>query len=204
MIFTIHPENPDSRKIEQVAAILRNGGIIIYPTDTVYAIGCDINSKEAVEKVCRLRKLDPSKAMLTMMCKDISQVAEYAAQIDTPVFKLLRRNLPGPFTMILPAGSKTPKLFINKKKTIGIRIPDNPIVQALIEAMGRPLLTASLKLDDDIVEYITDPTELHDLFEQQVDAVVDGGIGGHEPSTLVDCTGQEAVIIRQGVGVLKT
>lgn len=204
MIFTIHPENPDSRKIEQVAAILRNDGIIIYPTDTVYAIGCDINSKEAVEKVCRLRKLDPSKAMLTMMCKDISQVAEYAAQIDTPVFKLLRRNLPGPFTMILPAGSKTPKLFINKKKTIGIRIPDNPIVQALIEAMGRPLLTASLKLDDDIVEYITDPTELHDLFEQQVDAVVDGGIGGHEPSTLVDCTGQEAVIIRQGVGVLKT
>jgi tRNA threonylcarbamoyl adenosine modification protein (Sua5/YciO/YrdC/YwlC family) len=204
MIFTIHPENPDSRKIEQVAAILRNGGIIIYPTDTVYAIGCDINSKEAVEKVCRLRKLDPAKAMLTMMCKDISQVAEYAAQIDTPVFKLLRRNLPGPFTMILPAGSKTPKLFINKKKTIGIRIPDNPIVQALIEAMGRPLLTASLKLDDDIVEYITDPTELHDQFEQQVDAVVDGGIGGHEPSTLVDCTGPEAVIIRQGVGVLKT
>jgi tRNA threonylcarbamoyl adenosine modification protein (Sua5/YciO/YrdC/YwlC family) len=204
MLYTIHPDNPDARKIEQVASILRHGGIIIYPTDTVYAIGCDINSREAVEQVCRLRKLDPAKAMLTMMCKDISQVAEYAAQIDTPVFKLLRRNLPGPFTMILPAGSKTPKLFINKKKTIGIRIPDNPIVQALIEAMGRPLLTASLKLDDDVVEYITDPTELHELFGAQVAAVIDGGIGGLEPSTLVDCTGPEVVIIRQGIGVLKT
>ncbi len=203
MILSIHPQNPDQRKIAQAAEILRSGGVIIYPTDTVYAIGCDIASKEAVERVCRIRNLDPGKAMLTMMCKDISQVAEYSAQIDTPVFKLLRRNLPGPFTFILPAGSKTPKLFINRKKTIGIRIPANPIVQALLEELGRPMLTSSLKTDDDVIEYYTDPEELHEDFHKLVDAVIDGGPGGISPSTLVDCTGPEPEVIRQGMGELR-
>ncbi len=203
MLLTIHPQNPDQRKIAQAVALLREGGVLIYPTDTVYAIGCDIASKEAVERVCRIRKLDPGKAMLTMMCRDISQVAEYAAQIDTPVFKLLRRNLPGPFTFILPAGSKTPKLFINRKKTIGIRIPDNPIVQALLEELGRPILTASLKSEDDVLEYYTDPEVLNEDFHKLVDAVIDGGTGGHEPSTLVDCTGPEPEVIRQGIGNLR-
>jgi tRNA threonylcarbamoyl adenosine modification protein (Sua5/YciO/YrdC/YwlC family) len=203
MIQTIHPQNPDQRKIAQVAEMLRKNGVVIYPTDTVYAIGCDMMSKEAVERLCRIRHLDPQKAMLTLICKDISQVAEYAAQIDTPVFKLMRRNLPGPFTFILPAGSKTPKLFINRKKTIGIRIPDNAILMALIEELGHPILTASLKTDDDVVEYFTDPEDLHDQYQNLVDAVIDGGPGGIVPSTLVDCTGQEPELIREGAGEIK-
>ena len=203
MILTIHPQNPDQRKIAQVAETLRKHGVIIYPTDTVYAIGCDMMSKEAVERLCRIRHLDPQKAMLTLICKDLSQVAEYAAQIDTPVFKLMRRNLPGPFTFILPAGSKTPKLFINRKKTIGVRIPDNAILMAIVEELGHPILTASLKTNDDVVEYFTDPEDLHDQYENQVDAVIDGGLGGIVPSTLVDCTGQEPELIREGAGELK-
>ncbi|HRJ15338.1 MAG TPA: L-threonylcarbamoyladenylate synthase, partial [Saprospiraceae bacterium] len=200
MILTIHPQNPDQRKIAQVAEMLRKHGVVIYPTDTVYAIGCDMMSKEAVERLCRIRHLDPQKAMLTLICKDLSQVAEYAAQIDTPVFKLMRRNLPGPFTFILPAGSKTPKLFINRKKTIGVRIPDNAILMALVEELGRPILTASLKTNDDVVEYFTDPEDLHDQYENLVDAVIDGGPGGIVPSGLIDCTGQEPELIREGAG----
>ncbi|HRD83313.1 MAG: threonylcarbamoyl-AMP synthase [Saprospiraceae bacterium] len=203
MILTIHPQNPDQRKIAQVAEMLRKHGVVIYPTDTVYAIGCDMMSKEAVERLCRIRHLDPQKAMLTLICKDLSQVAEYAAQIDTPVFKLMRRNLPGPFTFILPAGSKTPKLFINRKKTIGVRIPDNAILMALVEELGRPILTASLKTNDDVVEYFTDPEDLHDQYENLVDAVIDGGPGGIVPSGLIDCTGQEPELIREGAGELK-
>lgn len=203
MILTIHPQNPDQRKIAQVAEMLRKNGVVIYPTDTVYAIGCDMMSKEAVERLCRIRHLDPQKAMLTLICKDLSQVAEYAAQIDTPVFKLMRRNLPGPFTFILPAGSKTPKLFINRKKTIGVRIPDNAILMALIEELGRPILTASLKTNDDVVEYFTDPEDLHDQYENLVDVVIDGGPGGIVPSGLIDCTGQEPELIREGAGELK-
>jgi tRNA threonylcarbamoyl adenosine modification protein (Sua5/YciO/YrdC/YwlC family) len=203
MILTIHPQNPDQRKIAQVAEMLRKNGVVIYPTDTVYAIGCDMMSKEAVERLCRIRHLDPQKAMLTLICKDLSQVAEYAAQIDTPVFKLMRRNLPGPFTFILPAGSKTPKLFINRKKTIGVRIPDNAILMALVEELGRPILTASLKTNDDVVEYFTDPEDLHDQYENLVDAVIDGGPGGIVPSGLIDCTGQEPELIREGAGELK-
>lgn len=183
--------------------MLRKNGVVIYPTDTVYAIGCDMMSKEAVERLCRIRHLDPQKAMLTLICKDLSQVAEYAAQIDTPVFKLMRRNLPGPFTFILPAGSKTPKLFINRKKTIGVRIPDNAILMALVEELGRPILTASLKTNDDVVEYFTDPEDLHDQYENLVDAVIDGGPGGIVPSGLIDCTGQEPELIREGAGELK-
>lgn len=203
MIFTIHPQNPDQRKITQVAEMLRKHGVVIYPTDTVYAIGCDMMSKEAVERLCRIRHLDPQKAMLTLICKDLSQVAEYSAQIDTPVFKLMRRNLPGPFTFILPAGSKTPKLFINRKKTIGVRIPDNAILMALVEELGHPILTTSLKTTDDVVEYFTDPEDLHEEYENLVDAVIDGGPGGIIPSTLVDCTGQEPELIREGAGELK-
>lgn len=203
MLLTIHPQNPDARKIAQAVEVLQSGGIIIYPTDTVYAIGCDMANQDAVERVCRIRNLDPERAMLTIMCRDISEVAEYAAQIDTPVFKLLRRNLPGPFTFVLPAGSKTPKLFRNRKKTIGIRIPDHPIVQALIEALGRPMLTTSLKTGDDVVEYYTDPELLHEEYQKLVDAVIDGGPGGNSPSTLVDCTGSEPEVLRQGLGELK-
>lgn len=207
MFIEIHPISPEPRKIKQAADILRDGGIIVYPTDTVYGLGCDMFNHQAVEKVCQIKHLDPDKAMLSLICKDISQVAEYAAQIDNQVFKLLKRNLPGQFTFILRSGNAVPKLFKNKKRTIGIRIPDNKIALALVEELGRPILSTSLKLDsdlDDFDEYPTDPFEFKEHYEKITDLVIDGGIGGNEPSTLVDCSKDEIEIIRQGAGELVT
>ncbi len=201
MYLNIHPENPEERKIDQVVQILRNGGVIIYPTDTVYGIGCDIRQQEAIEKVCKIRGLKPEKAALSMMCKDISQVAEYTAQIDTPYFKILKSHLPGPFTFILNSNHQVPKLFKNKKRTIGIRIPDSKIIVALIEALGAPILTTSLKSDDQILEYFTDPSEIYEDFEHIVDLFIDGGPGGNQPSTIIDLTQSEPVLIRQGAGL---
>ncbi|MCU0348623.1 MAG: L-threonylcarbamoyladenylate synthase [Saprospiraceae bacterium] len=205
MFLEIHPISPETRKIKQAADVLRDGGIIIYPTDTVYGLGCDIMNHQAVEKVCKIRRLDPERAMLSLICKDISQVSEYASQIDNEVFRILRRNLPGPFTFILKSGSAIPKLFKNRKRTIGIRIPDNRIAQALVEEMGRPILSTSLKMDsemDDFDEYFTDPQDFREHFEKITDLIIDGGLGGHEPSTLVDCSKDGVEIIRQGAGIL--
>lgn len=201
----IHPTNPEPRKIKQAADVLRDGGIVIYPTDTVYGIGCDIFNHEAVEKVCKVRRLDPDRAMLSLICKDISQVAEYAWQIDNEVFKMMKKNLPGPFTFILRSGNSLPKLFKNRKRTVGIRIPDNKIALALVEEMGRPILSASLKLDSEEVdfdEYLADPIYIREHFEHISDLIIDGGIGGIVPSTLVDCSKDEIEIIRQGSGEL--
>lgn len=203
MLLTIHPENPDSRKIQQVVKILEKGGIIIYPTDTVYGIGCDIFNQKAVDKICKLRNLDPVKARLTFICKDISQVAEYAQQIDNETFKLIKRNTPGPFTFVLNSNNDVPKMFKNRKRTIGIRIPDNNIVLELVQALGRPILTTSLKNDDEILEYFTDPIDIFEDFENQVNIVIDGGIGGNVPSTVVDCTSGGFDILREGAGELK-
>ncbi len=205
MYLEIHPTNPDIRKIKLAADILRGGGIVIYPTDTVYGLGCDILSYDAVEKICKIKRLDPDKAMLTLICKDISQVSEYAWQIDNEVFRMLKKNLPGPFTFILRSGNSVPKLFKNKKRTIGIRIPDNKIALALVEEMGRPILSTSLKLDseEDFDLYLTDPLDLREQYENISDLIIDGGIGGNEPSTLVDCTNDGIEIIRQGIGVLE-
>ena len=200
MYISIHPDNPEERKIDQVVKILQSGGVIIYPTDTVYGIGCDIRQQEAIEKVCRIRGLEPEKAALSIMCKDISQIADYTQQIDTPYFKLLKKHLPGPFTFILNSNNTVPKMFKNKKRTIGIRIPENKIVLALIEALGAPILTTSLKSDDEILEYFTDPSEIYEDFELQVDIVIDGGIGKNVPSTIVDLTNNEPVVIRAGAG----
>jgi tRNA threonylcarbamoyl adenosine modification protein (Sua5/YciO/YrdC/YwlC family) len=205
MFLEIHPISPETRKIKQAADVLRDGGIIIYPTDTVYGLGCDIMNHQAVEKVCKIRRLDPERAMLSLICKDISQVSEYASQIDNEVFRILRRNLPGPFTFILKSGSAIPKLFKNRKRTIGIRIPDNRIAQALVEEMGRPILSTSLKMDsemDDFDEYFTDPQDFREHFEKITDLIIDGGLGGQEPSTLVDCSKDGVEIIRQGAGIL--
>lgn len=201
MYLNIHPENPEERKIDQVVQILKKGGVIIYPTDTVYGIGCDIRQQEAIEKVCKIRGLKPEKAALSMMCKDISQVAEYTAQIDTPYFKILKSHLPGPFTFILNSNHQVPKLFKNKKRTVGIRIPDSKIILALIEALGAPILTTSLKSDDEILEYFTDPSEIYEDFEHLVDLVIDGGPGGNQPSTIIDLTQTEPLLIRQGAGL---
>jgi tRNA threonylcarbamoyl adenosine modification protein (Sua5/YciO/YrdC/YwlC family) len=200
MLFRINSENPEGRKIRQVVESLEQGGVIIYPTDTVYGLGCDIFNQKAVEKICRLRGLDPKKAMLSMVCKDISQVSEYASQIDNNVFKLMKRHLPGPFTFVLKAGNGVPKLFKNRKRTIGVRVPDNQIVLDIVEGLGRPILTTSLKSDDEILEYFTDPIDIYDDFKKLVDIVIDGGIGGNVPSTVIDCTDDAPALLRAGAG----
>lgn len=206
MTLNIHPDNPEGRKIQQVVEALRSDGVIIYPTDTVYGLGCDIMSSKALERICRIRNLNPDKAMLTFICQDISQVAEYAWQIDKNIFKLLKRNLPGPFTFILRSSNAVPKLFRNRKKTVGIRIPDNQIALAIVQQLGRPILSVSLKppsdVEDDMEEYYIDPFDIREHFERVVDIIVDGGEGGTEPSTLVDCISDEIVILREGKGEL--
>ncbi len=205
MLLTIHPDDPETRKIKQVIEVLQSGGIIIYPTDTVYGIGCDITNHQAVEKVCQLRRLDPQRAMLSLICKDISQVAEYAWQLDNELFRLMKKNLPGPFTFILKSSNTVPKLFKNRKRTVGVRVPANNIALAIVEALGRPILSASLKNEDnveDFDEYFTDPIDIHEKFQHQVDLVIDGGDGGITPSTLLDCTKREFELIRQGAGEL--
>jgi tRNA threonylcarbamoyl adenosine modification protein (Sua5/YciO/YrdC/YwlC family) len=203
MFLKVNQDNPEGRKIKQAADILRKGGVIIYPTDTVYALGCDIFQQKAVDKICHLRGLNPQKARLSFICKDIAEVSEYSQQIDNQVFKMLKRNLPGPFTFVMKSGNKLPKILKNKKKTIGVRVPDNNIVQALIEELGRPMLTSSLKSDDEILEYFTDPIDIYEDFKKRVDLVIDGGIGGNVPSTVVDCTGDDFEILREGAGELE-
>ncbi|NET39124.1 MAG: threonylcarbamoyl-AMP synthase [Cyanothece sp. SIO1E1] len=202
MLLRINPDNPEGRKINQVVNILKDGGVIVYPTDTVYGLGCDIFNPKAVERICRLRGLKPEKAMLSFICKDISQIAEYAFQIDNDVFKTLKRNLPGPFTFVLKSNNQIPKLFKNRKRSIGVRIPDNRIAQAIVEELGRPILSLSLKSDDEILEYFTDPIDIFEDFKKLTDVVIDGGIGNNVPSTVVDCMGDEAVVLRQGAGEL--
>lgn len=205
MLLVINPDNPQKRYIDQVVKILEDGGVIIYPTDTVYGIGCDIYNNKAVEKICRLRGLDPVKARLSFICSDIAQISEYAQQIDNETFKLMKRNLPGPFTFVLKSNNKVPKMFKNRKRTIGVRIPDNNIVQDLVSALGRPILTASLKSDDEILEYFTDAYDIHEDLGNQVEVVIDGGAASNQPSTVVDCTesGNDPEILRQGAGELR-
>lgn len=202
MLLPIHPENPQARYIQQVVTSLLNDGVIIYPTDTIYGLGCDMNNQKAIEKICRLRNLNPSKIHLSIICKDISQLSEFTLPINNTIFRLLKKNLPGPFTFIFKGHSRLPKMFKNKRKTIGVRIPDNAIALAIIEALGRPILSISLKSDDEILEYLTDPYEIEEQFGKQVDLVIDGGVGGNEPSTVVNCVDGEPEIIRQGVGEL--
>lgn len=202
MLLRINTENPEGRKISQVVDTLKKGGVIIYPTDTVYGLGCDIFNQKAVERICRLRKLDPKKAHLSFICNDISQISKYTQQIGNETFRLMKRNLPGPFTFILKSNNTVPKLFKNNKRTVGVRVPDNLIVRSIIEEMGDPLLTTSLKSDDEILEYFTDPIDIYDDYKKLVDIVIDGGIGGNVPSTLIDCTDSDFEILREGAGEL--
>lgn len=202
MFIKLFEDNPNSRDIRKVVDLLRNGGIIIYPTDTVYAIGCDINNVKAVQRVASLKGLKPEKANFSMICSDLSNVATYA-KVSNEVFKVMKHNLPGPFTFILPVTSKLPNVLMNRRKTIGIRVPDNYIVKAIVEELGSPLLTTSVKDEDELVEYITDPELIHEKYENRVDAVIDGGYGKNIASTIVDCSQGEIEVIRQGVGILK-
>jgi tRNA threonylcarbamoyl adenosine modification protein (Sua5/YciO/YrdC/YwlC family) len=200
MLIKLFEENPNPRVVQKIANALKDGGLIIYPTDTVYAIGCDIFHARAVERICKLKQEDPRKARLSFVCSDLAQVAEYA-KVDTPTFKLLKRNLPGPFTFILDGSNNLPRLF-KLKKTVGIRIPDNGIVQALLKELGNPLMSMTLHDDEDYVEYTTDPELIDERYGNLVDMVIDGGIGGIHMSTVVDCTAEEPIIVRQGKGKL--
>ncbi|MFM7104748.1 MAG: L-threonylcarbamoyladenylate synthase [Flavobacteriales bacterium] len=201
MLLTIHPDNPDSRKIKQVCECLEYGGLIIYPTDTVYSIACDMLNSKALTDLARLKKVKPEKANFSIICKDFSQVASYTAQINNQVFKVMRKLLPGPYTFILPAGRAIPAIFSERKKTIGIRVPENNIALAIVEEFGRPIASVSLHDSDEILDYSTDPELIHERMEKLVEIVIDGGIGGLEPSTILDCTGEEILTIRQGKGI---
>jgi len=203
MLLKIHPETPSPRQISNVVDTLKKGGVIIYPTDTVYGLGCDIYNPKAIEKIARIKNLDLEKSHFSFICYDLSHLSDFTKQIDSVVFKLLKKNLPGPFTFILPANNNVPKIFKTRKKTVGIRIPNNNIAREIVKELGHPILTTSVISNDDILEYITDPELLQEAFGQLVDIVIDGGAGTNIPSTIVDCTTADVKIIRQGLGVLE-
>ena len=200
MMIRIYNENPNPREIEKVVAVLRDGGIVVYPTDTLYGIGCDALNVRAVEKICEMKGINPQKSNLSIICNDLSIISEYA-KVSTPVFKLMKRYLPGPFTFILPTTSTLPKIY-KKKKTVGIRFPDNNIIREIVAQLGNPVLSTSVIDELEEPEYSTNPELIHEKWESFADLVIDGGIGGIEPSTVVDCSDNEPVIIRQGKGVL--
>ena len=199
MLLHIHPDNPQQRNIDTVVECLRRGGIIIYPTDTIYGIGCDIYNADAITRICRIKNIDPKKAQFSFICSDLSHLSDYAKSVDTPVFRMLKAALPGPYTFILPASKQVPKQMKTKKDTVGIRIPDNNICHEIVKALGHPLMSASLPTDDD-VEYYTDPELIYDRFENLVDIVIDGGMGGTLASTIIDCTGGAPELVREGAG----
>jgi tRNA threonylcarbamoyl adenosine modification protein (Sua5/YciO/YrdC/YwlC family) len=203
MLIKIYPENPNPKEIRKVVDVLEEGGIIIYPTDTVYAMGCDILASKTIEKIARLKGLDPRNPDLSLIFHDMSQLAEYTIIRDNNVFKLLKRNLPGPFTFIVQANSQIPKMFRNKKRTVGIRIPDSNIILELVRELGRPVITTSVHDQDEVIEYTTDPELIHEKYRDFADIVIDGGFGKNEASTVVDCTGDQFMIVRQGLGELE-
>ena len=198
MFINIHHQNPQPRLIKQVAESLKRGNIIIYPTDTIYGLGCDIFHPKAIERICRIKNVEPQKAQLSFVCYDLSDLSHYAKQLSTPIYRLLKQYLPGPYTFILEASKEVPKILKTKKDTIGIRVPDNKIARCIVQELGNPILSATLP--GDYVEDYTDPEIIHEKFEKLVDIVIDGGIGGMEPSTIIDFTGDEPVVTRQGIG----
>ena len=203
MLLKIYPENPSHDRIRKVVDVLEEGGIVIYPTDTVYAIGCDIKANKSIEKIARLKGTNPDNPDMSLIFHDMSQLSEYTVIRDNSLFKLLKRNLPGPFTFIIQANNQIPKLFKNKKKTVGIRIPDNKIVMELVRELGRPIITTSVHDPDEVIEYTTDPELIYEKYRDFAEIVINGGYGSNEASTIVDCTSEEPEIIRQGLGILE-
>jgi len=199
-LLSIHPQNPELRKLNRVVDLLQKGGIIVYPTDTIYGIGCDLSNRRAVERLCQIMGVKPQKLNLSFICYDLSQISEFVKRIDTPVFKILKKELPGPFTFIFESSGKVPKILGVNKNTVGIRIPNHPIPLEIVRLLGNPLITSSIKDDDEIKEYTTDPEEIFEDFKHKVDLVIDGGAGGNIPSTIVDFTSGEPVLTRQGLG----
>src|SRR5690554_886911 len=204
MFIKIYEENPNPKSISQVVDILRKGGVIIYPTDTIYGIGCDITNPKAIERVCQIRGLKPEKANLSFICNDLTSISLYTKPLDNVTFRLLKKSLPGPFTFIFNASGQVPKLLSSKKKTVGIRVPDNNIVREIVKALGNPIVTTSIRDEDDIIEYSTDPELIYEKYEDVVDLVIDGGYGDNIASTVVDLTNGDFEIIREGKGDLDT
>jgi tRNA threonylcarbamoyl adenosine modification protein (Sua5/YciO/YrdC/YwlC family) len=204
MLIKIYPENPNPKAIAQIVEVLKKGGIIIYPTDTVYGMGCDITNQKAIERICKLRGIKPEKANFSFICSDLRHISDYIKPIDTTVFRVVKKALPGPFTFIFNANNNVPKLLSSNKKTVGIRVPDNDIAREIVLQLGNPILSTSIHDDDEVIEYSTDPELIHEKYEDKVDLIVDGGYGDNEPSTVVDCTSGEFEIIRQGKGDLES
>ena len=198
MLLYIHPDNPNPSNIKTVVECLLDGGIIIYPTDTIYGLGCNIFQHKAIERIARIKQVDPHKAQLSFVCYDLSDLSKYTKSISTPLYRLLKSYLPGPFTFILPASKEVPKILNSKKNTIGLRVPDNNIARTIVSELQQPILSASLP--GEMVEEYTDPELMYQNFKNQVDIVIDGGIGGLTPSTVVDCTTEPYTLIRQGLG----
>jgi tRNA threonylcarbamoyl adenosine modification protein (Sua5/YciO/YrdC/YwlC family) len=203
MLLRIYRENPNQDRIRKVVDALEQGGIIIYPTDTIYAIGCDIKANKTIDKIARMKGLNPLNPDMSLIFHDMSQLSEYTVIRDNSVFKLLKRNLPGPFTFIVQANNQIPKLFKNRKKTVGIRIPANNIVLELVKELGRPIITTSIHDPDELIEYTTDPELIYEKYHDIAEIVINGGYGKNEASTIVDCTSDEIKIVRQGLGILE-
>jgi tRNA threonylcarbamoyl adenosine modification protein (Sua5/YciO/YrdC/YwlC family) len=198
MLLHLHPDNPQPRNIKTIVECLRDGGVIIYPTDTIYGLGCSILQPKAIERVCRIKQVDPQKAQLSFICNDLSDLSLYTKSISTPLYRMLKTYLPGPYTFILPASKQVPKLLKSKKETIGLRIPNNVTALTIIRELDHPILSASLP--GEMVEEYTDPDLMYENFKNLVDIVIDGGMGGMTPSTVVDCTVDPPVVLRKGLG----
>lgn len=202
MLLSLHPQNPNIRDVKKVIDILQQDGIIILPTDTIYAMGCKLSSKKGIERMAKIAGKKPEKVQFSLICSDLANISDYTALMEKSVFRLLKNNLPGPFTFILKANNNVSRYFSGNKKTIGIRVPDNKIAQIIIKELNEPLVVSTIHHADEILEYMTDPEEIHATFEHSVELVIDGGNGGNEPSTIIDCTGDEPVLVRQGKGFI--
>jgi tRNA threonylcarbamoyl adenosine modification protein (Sua5/YciO/YrdC/YwlC family) len=202
MLIKLYEENLDQRKINQIVETLRNGGIIIYPTDTVYSMGCDVMNQKAVERIAKLKGIEVEKNRFSFICHDLSHLSDYTRPIPNPIFKLMRRNLPGPFTFILEANNNVPRYFKGKKKTVGIRVPNNTIIREIVHELGNPIFSSSIHDKDEILAYTTDPELIHEDWSEKVDIVIDGGYGDNEVSTIVDCSTDDIIILRKGKGEL--
>ena len=199
MLIILHPDNPQPRQLKTIIECLNDGGVIVYPTDTIYGLGCSILKPKAVERICRIKGVDPQKTQLSFICSDLSDMSKYTKNIPTPLYRILKSYLPGPYTFILPASKEVPKILQSKKSTIGLRIPDNIIANTIVDQLGNPLLSSSLP--GEMVEEYTDPEMIYENFKNLVDIVIDGGPGGMKPSTIIDCTVEPYEVVRQGAGI---
>jgi tRNA threonylcarbamoyl adenosine modification protein (Sua5/YciO/YrdC/YwlC family) len=203
LLLKLYPENPNPKHLQTVVECIRDGGIVVYPTDTIYGLGCDIKRSKSVEKICSIRGIVPGKSNFSFICSGLSELADYCKPIDNHIFKVMKANLPGAFTFILNANNNVPRHIQSKRKTVGIRIPDHPIPIEMVRLLGNPIMSTSVHDDDDIIEYTTDPELIYEKFANVVDLVIDAGYGGNVPSTIIDCTDGEINIIREGKGVIR-